>query len=123
MQSEPTEGAGKVVHNVPNSTRNPRGVQTMDKQTNNNQQTTAAALYVITAEQLQEVAQAAADKVAAKYEAERTDRLCTTKQAAEILQVDKTTIWRWSTYGIIHPQKIGGRNMYRYSELINAQNK
>ena len=94
----------------------------MDKQTNNNQQTTAAALYVITAEQLQEVAQAAADKVAAKYEAERTDRLCTTK-ATEILQVDKTTIWRWSNYGILHPQKIGGRNMYRYSELINAQNK
>ena len=82
-----------------------------------------AALYIITSEQLQEIAQAAAEKVIAKYEAERTDRLCTTKQASEILQVDKTTIWRWSTYGIIHPQKIGGRNMYRYSELINAQNK
>ena len=94
----------------------------MDKLTNNNQQT-ATALYIVTAEQLQEVAQAAAEKVAAKYELERAERLCTTKQAAEILQVDKTTIWRWSNYGIIHPQKIGGRNMYRYSELINAQNK
>lgn len=89
----------------------------------NNQptQNPATAFYMVTAEQLQQVATDAAAAVVAKYESERAERLCTPAQAAEILQVSKTTIWRWSNCGILHPQTIGGKVLYKHSELMNAK--
>lgn len=85
---------------------------------NNNTQT---AFYLISAEQLQEVAQAAADKVAAQYEAKRNDRMCTPIEAAEILHVTKPTLWRWERSGILKPERIGGRVLYRYSDIVKVQ--
>lgn len=79
------------------------------------------AFFMLTAEQLQEVAQAAADKIAAKYEAEKAERLCTPAQAAAILQVSKTTLWRWGQCNILHPTQIGGKVLYKYSELMQAK--
>jgi excisionase family DNA binding protein len=38
-------------------------------------------------------------------------------KAAEQLGVTSSTMYRWTGKGLLHPQKIGGKVLYRQSEL------
>lgn len=38
-------------------------------------------------------------------------------QVAKILDVDKSTLWRWAKRGVLTPIKIGGKNRYRMSDV------
>lgn len=41
----------------------------------------------------------------------------TAKEAAEILGVTASTLWRWSKDGYLKPIKLGSKNRYKLSEL------
>lgn len=38
-------------------------------------------------------------------------------QVAKILDVDKSTLWRWAKRGVLTPIKIGGKNRYKMSDV------
>ena len=39
------------------------------------------------------------------------------KQTCDILQVDRSTLWRWDKTGYLKPYRIGGKVRYRLSEI------
>lgn len=38
-------------------------------------------------------------------------------QVAKILDVDKSTLWRWAKRGVLIPIKVGGKNRYKMSDV------
>ncbi|MEN9917858.1 MAG: hypothetical protein RL662_294 [Bacteroidota bacterium] len=38
-------------------------------------------------------------------------------QVAKIIDVDKSTLWRWAKRGVLVPIKIGGKNRYKMSDV------
>lgn len=46
-------------------------------------------------------------------------------QVAKILDIDKSTLWRWAKRGVLVPIKIGGKNRYKMSDIkeILGENK
>ena len=50
----------------------------------------------------------------------------TPKQVSEILNVDITTLWRWSQKGYLVPIEVGGKRRYRMSDvkaILNGNKK
>lgn len=54
-----------------------------------------------------------------------TETYPSAEQVAKILDVDKTTLWRWAKRGVLEPIKIGGKNRYKMSDIkqILGENK
>jgi len=46
------------------------------------------------------------------------EKFLTTKQMAEKLQINRTTLWRWEKNGYLIPLKIGGVKRYSQDQLI-----
>lgn len=44
------------------------------------------------------------------------------KKVAEMLDVDKSTLWRWAKRGILVPIEIGGKRRYRMSDVRRMLN-
>ena len=55
------------------------------------------------------------------------ERFITREEAAHILHVNFTTLWRWDKQGHLHSRKIGSRRVvYKYSDvlaLLNGETK
>lgn len=81
----------------------------------------SGVFYMISAEQLEAVAQAASDKTAARLEAEKHDKILSRAQAAKALGVSVQTIWRWTASGILHAVNHGGKVFYKQSELMSIE--
>lgn len=74
----------------------------------------------------------AANKVAANNENSKVDeklpvsseeRFITRGEAAQMLHVDKGTLWRWNKKGILFAKKVGPRRvMYKYTDVIAKLN-
>lgn len=45
--------------------------------------------------------------------------LLTAKEACELLQIHKSTLWQWTKKGKIKIYGIGGRRYYKRSQIIN----
>ena len=51
------------------------------------------------------------------------ERFITREEAARILHVNFTTLWRWDKQGHLHSRKIEGRRvMYKYSDVLALLN-
>ncbi|GHV09841.1 hypothetical protein FACS1894162_1420 [Bacteroidia bacterium] len=48
---------------------------------------------------------------------EQPEQYLTRKQAAEILDVDLSTLWRWNNEKYLCPIEIGGKRKYKLSEV------
>ena len=47
-----------------------------------------------------------------------TNRLLSDREAAELMNCGKSTIWRWASEGVIpRPLKIGGMSRWKMSDL------
>ena len=44
------------------------------------------------------------------------------EKVAEILGVDKSTLWRWAKRGILVPVEVGGKRRYRMSDVRRMLN-
>lgn len=53
----------------------------------------------------------------AEKEGKQEDRILTRKEAAKMLSVDISTLWRWEKEGHLLPSRIGKRIYYKYSEI------
>lgn len=75
----------------------------------------------INAGQLIEVVDYAVGKTRKELEQQITDANTETypspDQTAKILDVDKSTLWRWAKAGYLVPIEIGGKRRYRMSDI------
>ena len=46
-----------------------------------------------------------------------TDRLVSRDEAAHIIGVDSSTLWRWEKQDYLHPVRVGRSVKYRYSDI------
>lgn len=74
-----------------------------------------------------EVAQTAANKSVSTSQRDASnnnveaEHYVSRTEAAEILHVSTTTLWRWTKQGIVSKKRIGGRRiLYKYSDIIRA---
>jgi len=56
-------------------------------------------------------------KAKREVEAQNADMLLSTHKVSEILDVDKSTLWRWAKAGYLVPIKIGTKTRYRKSDI------
>jgi predicted DNA-binding transcriptional regulator AlpA len=54
--------------------------------------------------------------------AEKNEIFLSADQTAEMLSVNKSTLWRWEKAGYLVPAKIGGKNRYPKSKIIELLN-
>ena len=50
------------------------------------------------------------------------EQYVTRKAAAELLNVDLSTLWRWNEDGYLSPIKAGGKRLYRKSDIDKILN-
>ena len=51
------------------------------------------------------------------------ERFITRDEAARLLHVDLSTLWRWNKAGILRSKKVGQRRvMYKYSDVLDLLN-
>jgi excisionase family DNA binding protein len=48
---------------------------------------------------------------------DKSETFLTAKQAADILKVDNSTLFRWAKKGILSPFKVGGHPRYKMSDI------
>ena len=52
-----------------------------------------------------------------------SERFITREEAAKLLHVDYSTLWRWNKLGLLCPNKVGPRRvMYKYSDVMKKLN-
>ena len=75
-------------------------------------------LYLITEEKMDELLKKAINQAKAETsEPKPEERLLTREEAAKMLSVDVSTLWRWEKEGHLLPSRIGKRIYYKYSEI------
>lgn len=74
-------------------------------------------LLVVSREDLQQVVTNAVENTLQRIESEKQDALIPAAKAREMLCVDKSTLWRWNKSGLLQPVRIGGKVMYKNSDI------
>jgi predicted DNA-binding transcriptional regulator AlpA len=84
-------------------------------------------LYILSAEALT----AFADRVARQTVIEHERRIkeasdepyISLKEACELLKVCRASLWRWEKQGYLTPQRIGGKTMYKRTDIEKLYGK
>ena len=93
----------------------------------NFQQGEGKALYMLTEEQLNQLAHSVAEQTLELLESkeraksdEQAIGLMTAKEVMARYKVSSTTLWRWGNAKLLVPTKIGRNNMYREEDVKRA---
>ena len=54
--------------------------------------------------------------------AQQNESYLTRLETADFLKVDQATLWRWAKRGYLMPIEMGGRRLYRKSDLLRILN-
>jgi len=77
-------------------------------------------ILAIKAEQMREVIDYTIAKTKLEFEAKQEpeqEQYLTRKQTAEKLKMDISSLWRWAKMGYLTPVPVGGKRMYRLSDI------
>lgn len=55
--------------------------------------------------------------------AKKEEKFRTPAEASQRLHVDKSTLWRWAKTGYLTPVEVGGKRLYRQSDIDNILQK
>ncbi len=85
----------------------------------------SATLVLVNVRDLAEFAESLLDKAIEQAKVmnqkeDKGEKRLTSREVRETYRVSLPTLWRWSKAGLLHPQKIGKKNLYLQSELENA---
>lgn len=76
-----------------------------------------STLLVVDAKDLKEFANTIAAETAERLEREQADMQITPTQAAAMLGVDRSTLWRWGRENYLVPVKVGAKCFYWLSDV------
>ena len=74
-------------------------------------------MYLIDSSELETVVRKIFQEVLENREHKKEDKLFTKAEAAELLSVDRTTLWRWEKAKYLVPVRIGSKAMYKQSDI------
>lgn len=84
----------------------------------------SASLVLVSAEDLNEfgrlIVQRTIDEAKSLTQSknnEAEDERLTTKEVSQRYRVSAPTLWRWQKSGLLHPLKVGAKNVYLQSEI------
>ena len=90
-------------------------------------QTNANISLTITLDDLRtfsnELIQSTKKELEAEVIAQKNESYLTRLQTADFLKVDQATLWRWAKRGYLMPVEVGGKRMYRKSDLLRILNR
>lgn len=55
--------------------------------------------------------------------AKKEEKYRTPAEASQRLHVDKSTLWRWAKTGYLTPVEVGGKRLYKQSDIDNILQK
>ncbi|MEA4886374.1 MAG: helix-turn-helix domain-containing protein [Bacteroides graminisolvens] len=55
--------------------------------------------------------------------AKKQEKYLRPKEASRVLQVDLSTLWRWAKNGYLTPVELGGKRLYKQSDIDAILNK
>ena len=84
---------------------------------------TANQMVVIGVEELMTLVKEQVVSALQSMKEERQERYLTRSEAAQTLNVDVSTLWRWAKNGILVPVKMGKKTYYRESDVKKAMMK
>ncbi len=89
-------------------------------------QTNANISLTITLEDLRtysnELIQSTKKELEAEVIAQQNESYLTRRETCDFLKVDQATLWRWAKRGYLMPVEMGGRRLYRKSDLQRILN-
>ncbi len=89
-------------------------------------QTNANISLTITLEDLRtysnELIQSTKKELEAEVIAQQNESYLSRLETANFLKVDQATLWRWAKRGYLMPVEVGGRRLYRKSDLQRILN-
>ena len=89
-------------------------------------QTNANISLTITLDDLRtfsnELIQSTKKELEAEVIAQQNESYLTRLETADFLKVDQATLWRWAKRGYLMPVEMGGRRLYRKSDLQRILN-
>lgn len=59
----------------------------------------------------------AVSKAKSEFEAKEKEIYLTGAKAAEMLEINRTTLWRWGKDNYLNPIEVGGKRRYRLSDV------
>lgn len=65
----------------------------------------------------------AKDEWEAAITVKKTEAYVSPANASEQLHVDKSTLWRWAKTGYLTPVEVGGKRLYKQSDIDNILQK
>ena len=69
-----------------------------------------------------ELIQETKNQLEAEVTAQRNETYLTRLETCDFLKVDQATLWRWAKRGYLEPIEVGGKRMYRKSDLMRILN-
>ena len=80
-------------------------------------QTDNAPIYGVTRDDLFEVFREFYEKILEETQNEADQKMISVKEAAYMLDVDRSTLWRWEKKGYLIPDRIGRKVLYRMADI------
>ena len=80
-------------------------------------QTDNAPIYEVTRDDLFEVFREFYEKILEETQAEADQKMISVKEAAYMLGVDRSTLWRWEKKGYLIPARIGRKVLYQMADI------
>ena len=62
------------------------------------------------------------NELEAEVTAKNSERYVPRLEACDILKIDQATAWRWAKRGYLVPMEVGGKRMYKMSDLQRILN-
>lgn len=75
------------------------------------------AIYFITDEQLEQYGMSIAQKIIEGMKGKQSDNLLTVDDICSKFHVNRVTVWRWETEGLLKSKRMGRRKYYQASDI------
>ena len=71
----------------------------------------------VSAKELEDWANTLINEAAKRFAAEKEETFLSVEKAAEMLSVDRSTLWRWDKQDYLRVVKIGGKSKYKLTDV------